>query len=224
MKKMKFISLIIMCLLLFSNINIVLADEVSQEQVQEEGENQNSDFWSSANSWWGGAMDSGEGTNINTDFIGEMLDILSMLGNTLITIVTMILGLKYVFGSVDSKAEVKSNAITLLVASMFLFGWDKISKILIPGGNKLFIGDMSDMNGVVANVSSIVLFVLSYIMVIAIIYVGVRYLMAGATGKAEFKSRMGIFIIGLILAYQTVNVLTFISKVIGQSLSTGSVI
>ena len=178
-------------------------------------------MWSSASNWFKGVD-----TNNNSDqakkIISEFSSIINVVGTTVIVIATIFLGVKYIIGSVESKTEVKESLITLLIACLFFFGWNEISNILVPGG-KLIWSSTNDTSykQMVGRVFNTVVFILNIAAVIAIIYVGIKYIFSGASGKAELKGRSPYFIIGIILTFCSVALLNFVSKVINEIIVGG---
>ena len=68
------------------------------------------DFWDQATNWYKpGATNTYLDANVIDD-IGKMVEI---IGTAVIAIATVVLGIKYVLGSVTDKAEVKDGMVTL---------------------------------------------------------------------------------------------------------------
>ncbi len=172
-------------------------------------------FWSMAYKWYDNSRKGGIGdTSTAKAIIDELLGYIEILGTTVIVIATATLGVKYIFGSVDSKAEIKENLITLLVACVFFFGWNAIYNTLITSGNLFFIS--SGFKASVGNIYSTVMFVLNILAFIGVIYVGIKYIFSGASGRADLKGKSVYFVIGIIMTFATITLLTYISKVINQ--------
>lgn len=175
------------------------------------------DFWTDASTWYGNGPAEGivDGTQ---DVFTILSDMINLAGTSVIIIVTIVLGVKYMFGSVDAKGDVKESLITLLVACLFFFGWQALRNLLIPG-NKFIFTQQPSYQEVIGSIFSTVVYVLQFLVVAAIIYVGVRYIFSGSSGRADLKAKSGQFIIGIIMAFATTNFLAFISKVINDTLS-----
>ncbi|MEG0873081.1 MAG: hypothetical protein RSE00_03925 [Clostridia bacterium] len=174
------------------------------------------DFWSDATTWYSASGESGGVSTEEGDKIfGGLADMINVIGTSVIVLVTIALGTKYMFGSVDSKADVKESLINLLVACVFFFGWQSIKAILIPGNNFVFTSS-GDFNGTVGAIFSTSMYILQFLVIVGVIYVGVRYIFSGASGRGELKAKSGNFLIGIILAFATTNFLTFLSKIINQ--------
>lgn len=189
--------------------------------AEEPGHDDSDGFWKSAGTWFGAVQDEigGEGKEGNVsatsiEIVNKFMDIVNYVGTTFIIIATMFLGVKYMFGSVEGKSEVKESLVTLLVACVFFFGWQYIRDIILIGnGTQLFISDPTDgYENIFARLLGVVTMIIKVAAIAGVIYVGVRYIFAGAGGKAELKDKSGYFIIGIILTFCSVTVLTVFSK------------
>lgn len=173
------------------------------------------DFWGCATNWvkWGDVKKlDGDAANV----IKDVMYMIKLVGTAVIMLVTTALGIKYILASAEGKAEVKDSIVSLFIACLFFFGWDGISSIIMPGNELIFTKNTDSLSSIVAKVFSYSMFVLQFVMVAAVIYVGVKYLTSGASGKADLKSKSVQFIIGIIMAFATTSFLTYISNVINQ--------
>ena len=188
------------------------------------------DFWGDATNWFTSAEEQGINNNIAnnkniTSIISEFNNMISMIGTVVIVISTTVLGIKFMLGSVDSKVEAKDGLITLFVACVFFFGWSYIWEILVPGVKTtgeyrtfIFTTGTNSYQEVVARIFVTFSYIANIVAIILVIYVGVKYIFADASGRGELKGKSVYFFIGIILTFATSNVLTFISKVIIETL------
>ena len=110
--------------------------------------------------------------------------------------------------------------ITLLVACVFFFGWSNLSGILIPGGELVWSStEDTSYKQLIGRVFKTVTFAINIAAVVAIVFVGVKYIFAGASGRAELKGKSALFIVGIILSFCAVSVLTLLSDVINEFLT-----
>ena len=58
------------------------------------------------------------------------------------------------------------------------------------------------------------MYIINFAAVGGIIYIGIKYMMAGADGKAEMKLKGIPVVMGIIMVYGTVNLINFILKII----------
>ena len=187
------------------------------------------DFWDDANKWYNGdeytsgsdAKNSDIG-NISSiapqakEIIDDLSTMLNILGTTVFVIVTIYLGIKYMFGTFETKADVKENLITLLVACVLFFGWTAIWNILFTGGEFVLTKGTSSYESVIAKVFNATTTTANFLAIGAVLYIGIRYIFAGANGKADLKAKSGQFIIGIILAFCAVGFLNLVSTIISQ--------
>lgn len=195
---------------------------VRNEAGTDNGANQNneaSDFWGDASSWFGNLKGSYETPSEVNDIIEIFSDMINVVGTTLIVVATIVLGIKYIIGTVESQTSAKEGLINLFIACVFFFGWTSIKNLLFPGNNFIFTSDTdTTYTNIVGRLFSTFTYIAQFIVVASIIYVGIKYIFAGADGRAELKGKSVYFIIGIILVFATTNVLSFISELIDQTL------
>lgn len=190
------------------------------------------DWWGDATSWYNGEGFGPSSNNPNEkdpikpedldsavpekaqDVIDAFENMVNIVGTTIIVLVTIFLGIKYMFGSFESKAEVKESLMNLVVACIFFFGWNSIWNLLISDGEFIFSKGATDYQSVIAKIFNTLTNIANFLAVGAVIYIGIRYIFAGAQGKAELKGKSGQFIIGMILAFCSVGFLNYISDLI----------
>ena len=198
------------------------AEEAEKEAKKEENindyyENQaNLDFWGQATNWFNKIETSGDNPEIK-ELVDTFQDMINVLGTTVIVLVTIFLGIKYIFGSVESKAGVKEGLVTLIVVCVFFFGWSALRNLLFPNNSLIFIESTdTSYTSILGRIFSIATFIANILAVLGIVYVGIRYIFAGASGKGELKAKSPMLLIGIILAFASVNFLSYISKVIRE--------
>ena len=200
-------------LILVSMINLVLSAV-------------HADWWGDANSWYEGqdfdTSDYGP-NNIGSletvapdavEVINSFANMVNVVGTTVIVLVTIFLGIKYMFGSFEAKGDVKESLLNLIVACIFFFGWSSIWNLLFSGGKFIFSAGATSYTTVVARIFNTLTNIANFLAVGAVIYIGIRYIFSGAQGKAELKGKSGQFIIGIILAFCSVGFLNYISSLV----------
>lgn len=174
------------------------------------------DFFNAAKEWY----DEGEVEKVKLEPLTDIITYINLLGTVIIVLATMVLGIKFMISSAEGKSEVKQNLSTLLVACVFFFGWDSIKNLIMPNSKFFLTEGTNDFKSIIAKVYSLAVFVLEIVAVIAIIYIGVKYIFSGATGKSNLKGKSAEFIIGIILTFCTISFLSYLSKVINDTLKT----
>lgn len=125
------ISLILVINLIFLNINTVKASSISD--VISGGDN----FVSAAKS----SDDDTDKSSIDQSKLQEasntIYNILLFCGMALAIIITGILGIKFMIGSVEEKAQVKDALVPFVIGCIVIFGAFGIWKIFVTFGNNL---------------------------------------------------------------------------------------
>ena len=169
-------------------------------------------------SWWNDAYNffNGNTANANRFTVTALTDIeniISFVGNMVFFLVTVILGVKYIWGSVDAKADVKDGLVTLVIAAVFFYGWNTVKALFINSSGLIFIEN--DYQSTAKAIYSTILYICNFFAVGGIVYIGVKYLLAGAEGKAQLKARGVPIVLGIIMVYCTLTFLTFIVNAMG---------
>lgn len=197
------------------NTSLVYADP-PRSITQPSGSSDAGTMWQQATKWFKG-VNKDDNSSQAVEIINEFVDMVNVIGTTVIVIATIILGIKYIFGSVDSKADVKESLITLFVACIFFFGWTAIKNVLFPSNQFALTSDSdSSYKDLIGRVFNIVVYFANIAAILGVIYVGVRYIFSGANGRAELKGKAVYFLIGIILSFATVSFLTFLSSSINE--------
>ena len=216
-------------ILLVMMLNIttyVLADDSNQ--------NTDYDFWQAASQWYSTDQDGGGNVVLlPSGIMKQLTTIVEVVGTGVIAIATVVLGIRYMLGSVSEKTQAKEGLLTLLVACVFFFGWSNLRNILFNGivfddsgtvtsiggtSTVLFFQGGTTLENALSVIFAIVLFLAKVIAVGVSIYMGVKYIFSGAEEKAKFKERSVNYVIGIILIFLTLQILTFISNSINEAL------
>ena len=190
----KIITMIMLVVLLLSTEMVFASDK------------DNAHWWKDAYSFFKGSGN--DNYNDNYTAIDTIQNMIAFVGNMVFFIATTALGVKYIWGSVESKASVKDSLATLVVAAVFFYGWSTIRNIFI-GNNGLFLIQEGFTN-TAQSIYSTILYICNFLAVGGIIYVGIRYMLSGAEGKAQLKAQSIPLVLGIIMVYATLTFLTFI--------------
>lgn len=188
-------------------------------------------YAASSDDWWGKATEwykNGEtNVTVSKSMVSGIADFVEVVGTAVIAIATVVIGMKFMFGTVQGKSEAKENLINLLVACIFFFGWSNIRGLLITG-NATGAGGLKGDTALVffqkgnykeafAQLFTLVVTVAQMVAVASIVVLGVKYVFAGADAKAQLKQKSPGMIVGIILIFCTVTVLKVIAKIISGS-------
>lgn len=179
------------------------------------------EWWDQATKW----KDQGKtDVEISDNVLGGISETIEIIGTAVIAIATVVVGIKYVFGTVQGKVEAKESLMNLIVACVFFFGWTSIRGLIITG-NATAKGGFSlsffsgDLKVTFASIFTLLVMLGKVITVLAVGYMGVKYIFAGADAKAQLKQKSPALIIGIILIFCATNFLGLLSKVITDILS-----
>lgn len=169
--------------------------------------------------WWGCAfqfLQKGETSGQSTGIPGMLSELQSLvfdIGNIIFIVVTAFLGVKYIWGGVDSKFSVKNSLVTLVVAAIVFYGWNAVTDIL--NVKELLTEDSAlGYQNFATTIYNTIMYIVNVAAIGGIIYIGIKYMMAGADGKAEMKLKLIPVIMGIIMVYGTLNLINFILDIV----------
>lgn len=158
------------------------------------------------------------GTNTGANSaLNDIKNMLSSVGNIIFLLVTAYLGVKYIWGGVDSKYSVKNSLMTLVVAAIVFYGWGAVTDILDVQDLLTGQSAASGVDSMTYKIYNTIMYIINVAAVAGIIYIGIRYMVAGAEGKSELKLKAIPVIMGIIMVYGTVNLINFILKIVASA-------
>ena len=207
----------------------ILKDNYSNYSVSNDASNQynsalneTGDFWEQAQNWYNGGD---LGSSIDSvrngpagKVITEFSNMVNLIGTTVIVLATIFLGVKYIYGSVEAKADVKEGLFNLLIACVFFFGWNSIWTVLFARNSLIFVKD--NLNSTIAQIFNTLTKIANVLAIGGVIFIGVKYVLSGAKGKSELKLKSTNFLIGIVMAFCAVGLLTYISNIINSAFAS----
>lgn len=179
------------------------------------------EWWQKATIWYKNGSSS---IGLPSGLYSGISEIIEVVGTAIIAIATVIVGIKYIFGTVQGKVEARESMLNLVVACIFFFGWSSISGLIIDGntsGSGTISGKttkLSFFNGdltlALASVFNLISMVGKVITILVIAYLGIKYIYAGAEAKAMLKKNSPALILGVILIFCTTTFLGVIANVL----------
>ncbi len=142
-----------------------------------------------------------EELDLSDTFFETITDAISSIGIFIAVGALMIIGIRYMVGSVEEKAEYKKTMMPYIVGCFILFA----ASAIIPAIEELFSDLGSDAETVGNNILGIIQTIGTLIAVGAIMFLGIKYMMGGAEERAEYKKTMLPYIIGFIILLAAVN-------------------
>ena len=154
---------------------------------------------------------------LGTKGSGGLLDGIFQVGNLIFICVTILLGIKYAFTSVEGKVDVKESLIPLSIGAIFFYlpqSVYKFSKAIFKG-----FSTADNMSTITDRIFTTVSTLANVCAIAAIVIMGLKYMFTAADEKAELKQRMVPLVIGLALIYASAQILGFVVSV-GSSVLT----
>ena len=148
------------------------------------------------------------GGSISNFVLGDVKDVVWGIGNLIFAGVTVILGVKYIWSSAEGKSQVMESLPTFVLAVVFFYLADPLFDFIIEvTGGVAGADDWRELSG---NVIWVINTIVKYLALGGLIFMGVRYLLASAEGKASLKTNMGGLVIGVLFVFLSTNVVNFI--------------
>jgi uncharacterized membrane protein YgdD (TMEM256/DUF423 family) len=145
---------------------------------------------------------------IGTRGSGGILDAIVAIGNLTFMSIGVILGIKYVFSSVDGKAAIKESLIPYSIGAIFFY----LPQTLFDFA-KGILGDFAvttSLSTISEKIWKIVSDLGNLCAVAAVVTLGLKYMLTSADEKAHLKEKMVPLIIGIAMIYCTLKVIKFI--------------
>lgn len=179
------------------------------------------EWWQKATIWYKNGSSS---IGLPSGVFSGISEIVEVVGTAIIAIATVIVGIKYIFGTVQGKVEARESMLNLVVACIFFFGWSSISGLIIEGntsGSGTISGKTTklsffsgDLTLALASVFNLISMVGKIIAILVIAYLGIKYIYAGAEAKAMLKKNSPALILGVILIFCTTTFLGVVANVL----------
>lgn len=150
-------------------------------------------------------------TDTINDFVkNDILSAVGLVGNLIFAVVTVILGMKYIWSGANGRAQVLESLPTFVVAVVFFYLADTIVQFVNSDKSLGAITDATNWTSVSGLIVNIVYIIVQFGSVAGIIVIGVRYMFASADGRAELKNSMGGIVIGILFVFSASNIVKFI--------------
>lgn len=142
-------------------------------------------------------------TDIDTKFVDKLVKIIQRIGTFVAVGVLMVIGIKYMTGSLEEKAEYKRTMMPYLIGCFFLFG----ASNLAPQIAEIF--DFEKLNNT-TKVGNAILGLIrvagTFIAVGGLMILGIKYMVGSIEERANYKKTMIPFVVGAVLLFAAVNI------------------
>lgn len=130
------------------------------------------------------------------------------VGNVIFVIMSGVLGVKYIFASVDVKADIKQGLIPFSIGAIFFYLGQSLYNFFngVLGG----VAIIESTTALMGQIFSTFEIIINICAIIGILMVGLKYMFTAPDEKAQIKQKMVPLVIGICLVYSSVKVITFI--------------
>ena len=142
------------------------------------------------------------GIELETDFVDKITDFISKIGAFIAVGVLMVIGIKYMTGSLEEKATYKKSMIPYVIGCFLLFG----ASILAPKIGELFSNLGDDTEEIGNHILGIIQVTGTLIAVGVLMLLGLKYLVGSVEERANYKKTMLPYVIGAVLLFSAVNI------------------
>lgn len=144
-------------------------------------------------------------TKFDTDFVNKIVEMLRLFGTFLAVGAMMVIGIKYMSGSIEEKANYKKTMIPYLIGCILIFGASTIAPQIIETFENL-----SEPEEVGNLVLGLIQSIGTFIAVGILMILGIKYMLGSAEEKASYKKSMLPYLIGAILLFGAVNITAYV--------------
>lgn len=174
------------------------------------------DIFSQGNSFYStGQSDSSDSSSLGnsiTSYLkekGGIIDLLRSIGYLVFSVVTVVLGLKYVWSGVEGKSQIKETLPTFVIAVVMFYLADNLYSLFSGAASSIIIGK-SDFDTVAGGIRATINAVVRVGTMIGIVFLGIKYMLSSASGKADLKNSLLPLVVGMVLVYSATEIVDFI--------------
>jgi len=141
---------------------------------------------------------------------GDILDAIGLIGNFIFAIVTVVLGMKYIWSGAEGRSQVLESLPAFVLGVIFFYLADTIVDFMLADESLGGLSSATTWNSAAGRVLKIIYTVVKYGSIIGMVVIGLKYMFASADGRAEMKQTLGSMVIGLIFVFSASNIVEFI--------------
>ncbi len=154
--------------------------------------------------------DGGIGDEIKEILRTELIPLLGKIGNTVFAVVTVFLGIKYIYANSNTKAVIKDSLPNYLIGVVFFYlAFTIVSFLAIDQNDPSKLGIIaiifpfsgSSYDDISDNILATVATIVNFASIMGLVILGIKYMVSSAEGKAEFKQSLTGVVIGLAFAF-----------------------
>ena len=154
-----------------------------------------------------------DSVELDTDLIDKIPEFVRVAGMFISVGALMVIGIRYITGSIEEKANYKKSMMPYIIGCFILFG----ASILAPEVKELFGNLGTEPEEIGNNVLGIIQIVGTLITFMVLMILGIKYMMGSVEEKSEYKRSMLPYVIGVVLLFGAVNIAAAIYDVVPKS-------
>lgn len=155
---------------------------------------------------------------IDAEFVNKLVKIIQRIGTFVAVGAIMIIGIKYMTGSLEEKAEYKRTMMPYLIGCFFLFG----ASNLAPQIAEIF--DFKELNNT-TKIGNVILGLIrttgTFIAVGGLMILGIKYMVGSIEERANYKKTMMPFVVGAVLLFAAVNITAVLYEMFAEEEKKG---
>ena len=144
----------------------------------------------------------GSNITIQTTLFDDIAKIVSRVGTFIAVGVLMVIGIRYMMGSLEERASYKKSMMPYVIGCFILFG----AANLAPMINSLFSNIGNSTEAIGNSILGIIRLVGTFISVGGLMIMGIRYMTGSVEERASYKKSMIPYIVGMGLLFGAVNI------------------
>lgn len=135
--------------------------------------------------------------------------IVKPIGYLIFAIVTVVLGVQYIWSGYNGKSKVKETLPVFICAVVLFYLGDKVTDLFTG----IFDDNIGSVEQLTGNIWVNVCNVVQILAFTGILFIGVKYLMENSEGRAKIKERLAPMLIGIVFVFCAANVVSAIVKI-----------
>lgn len=132
----------------------------------------------------------------------------SLIGNVVFLIITVVLGVKYIFSGIEGKSNVKETLPTFVIGIVFFYLAENLVNFFTDIGGQ--VQNTTNPNILIGSVWKTVSSIVQIVSIAGIIFIGLKYMMSPSYKKADIKNQAIAIVLGLMLVTTAVPILEFV--------------
>lgn len=160
---------------------------------------------------FGGGSGGAIGTKLKRFINGDIKEIISKIGNLIFAIVTVVLGVKYIWSSAEGKSQVMESLPGFVLAVIFFYLGGSLIDWLTDTTKG--IKGAENWKSITGYIMWIVNTLVRYASFGGILFMGLKYMFASSEGRAQIKTNLSGLLIGIMFVFLASTVVDYIIDV-----------